>query len=240
MNVAALRAQVEAVATPAQRKQAEAYFKGALPFLGARGPDVDALFKAARPALGAMAAPARFALATELLSQEPAELRHLGVLLLSQDHKLLPADWLSRLAPVLRRQATNWGTADAFAGRVLRYRLPVDADRLQVVAWAQDPSPWLRRIAAVCFVNEARKGVYAAEIAVVVAGALALDHRFSQLGAGWLLRERWRADPAGVEAFLRREGWRMQREAVRYAVEKMPTALRLELMAATKQAPAAG
>lgn len=240
MDVQTLRLALEALASPGQRAQAEAYFKGALSFLGARGPDVDAVFKEARPALLAMPVPDRFALAIELLDQEPAELRHLGVLLLSLDRKLLPPDWLSPLAPLLRRRATNWGTADAFAGRVLRFRLPVDADRRQVVAWAQDASPWLRRIAAVCFVNEAREGLYAEDIAAVVAGALALDHRFSQLGAGWLLRERWRADPLGVEAFLRREGWRMQREAVRYAVEKMPAALRQDLMAATKQAPAQG
>jgi len=58
-----------------------------------------------------------------------------------------------------------------------------------------------------------------------VRGALALDHRFSQLGAGWVLRERWLAAPAEVEAFLSVQGPLMRREALRYAIEKMPPAL---------------
>ncbi len=116
----------------------------------------------------------------------------------------------------------------------MRFRLPDDGDRAELVSWAGAESPWLRRIACVAFVNQARKGLYADDIHAVVRGALALDHRFSQLGAGWLLRERWRAAPEEVEAFLRASGPAMRREAVRYAVEKMPAALRSELMAATK------
>jgi 3-methyladenine DNA glycosylase AlkD len=214
-----------AVATPAQKAPAEAYFKGAVPFLGVKGPDVDAVFKASRPARSALEPGTRLALALRLLEQEPAELRHLGVLLLHADRKLLPPGWLQPIEGLIDRRCTNWGTADAFAGRVLRYRLPDDADRGRITAWSSAESPWRRRMACVAFVNEAHKGLYGAEIGVVVRGALQLDHRFSQLGAGWLLRNRWLAAPAEVEAFLWAERGRMRREALRYAIEKMPVAL---------------
>lgn len=232
-NVAVLRAALEARATETKKSAAEAYFKGAVPFLGVKGPELDALFAATRPALDTLAAPARYALAVALLEQEAAELRHLGILTLHREVKRLPAGWLEGLRPLVERRATNWGTADAFAGRVVRYRLPDGTVRDELLRWSTADSPWLRRIACVAFVNEARKGLYPDDIRQVVPAALGLDHRFAQLGAGWLLRERWLAAPEEVEAFLRAHGPAMHREAVRYAVEKMPPTLRGELLAAT-------
>ncbi len=234
MTPAEIRTRLEALATPQQKAGAEAYFKGVLPFLGVKGPAVDALVKELRPRLLALSESERFDLALACLDSDPAELRHVGVMILHREGKRLPADLLDRLRPVLERRATNWGTADDVAGKVLRYRLPVEADRARLLDWSRSDSPWLRRLACVAFVNEAHKGLYAEEIRAVVAGALALDHRFSQLGAGWLLRERWRAAPEEVERFLLEQGPRMQREAVRYAIEKMPPARRAELLAATR------
>lgn len=230
MTVAALRARLAALATPAQKASAEAYFKGVVPFLGVKLPRVDTFFKELRPELDALPAPDRLALATALLDEDVFELRQLGVLVLNREVRRLPPGWLPALEPVLLRRATNWGTADSFAGRVLRFRLPVDEERAHLVGWAANESPWLRRMACVAFVNEARKGLYADEIRAVVAGALALDHRFAQLGAGWLLRERWLAAPAEVEALLARAAPRMRREALRYAIEKMPPERRAALL----------
>lgn len=230
MDVTTLRARLAPLATPEQKASAEAYFKGVVPFLGLKLPLLDGVFKELRPALDALPAARRLSLAEALLDEEEFELRQLGVLVLHRDVKRLPAGWLPGFEPVLLRRATNWGTADSFAGRVLRFRLPEAEDRAHLVGWAAHPSPWLRRMACVAFVNEARKGLYAEEIRAEVDGALALDHRFAQLGAGWLLRERWLAAPAEVEAFLTRQGPRMRREALRYAIEKMPAEGRAALL----------
>lgn len=234
MDVDSIEQRLRARASPAQKAGAEAYFKGAVPFLGVKSPDVLAVFRELQPALDGLDGEARLSLSLALLDQEWAELRHFGVLTLHRSRKKLPADWLLRAEPILVRRATNWGTADAFAMKVLRYRMPVAEDKARVLTWANAESPWLRRMACVAFEAEARKGKYADEIRVVVAGALGLPHRFSQLGAGWLLRERWRAAPEDVEAFLLRNGAKMQREAVRYAVERIPAERRQALLAATR------
>lgn len=226
LTVSWVRAALEPLATAAQKSGAEAYFKGAVPFLGVKGPAVDQIAHAALPAYRAMAAPQRLDLALALLDEPEFELRHVGVYLLHRDRRVLPDGWLPRAEPILVRQATNWGVADDVAGKVLRYRIPHEADRAYIVGWSRSASPWLRRMACVAFVAWARRGAYAAEIDTVVRGAVALDHRFAQLGAGWLLRERWLAEPAAVETFLRENAHSMQREAVRYAIEKMPPAQR--------------
>lgn len=227
---AALIEELTTRATAEQKASAEAYFKGAVPFLGVKMPVVDEVFKAAKVQRAALTLDERLSLARTLFDQDPFEVRHLGILMLAADVKRLPDGWLVDLEPLLERRCTNWGTADAFAGRVLRYRLTQDRDRARITGWSRAESPWLRRMACVTFVNEAHKGVHADEIRAVVAGALALDHRFSQLGAGWLLRNRWLAAPAEVEAFLLANRGRMRREALRYAVEKMPKGLQGELL----------
>lgn len=55
ITVAALAAGPGAIATPEQKRQAEAYFQGALPFLAVKGPALDAFFKARAPELAAPA-----------------------------------------------------------------------------------------------------------------------------------------------------------------------------------------
>jgi len=234
MDVEQLEQRLRLRAGAAQKAGAEAYFKGAVPFRGVKSPEVLAVFRELQTELDQLDGEARLSLSFALLDQEWAELRHLGVLSLHRGRKMLPTDWLVRAEPILVRRATNWGTADAFAMKVLRYRMPIADDKARVLTWANAESPWLRRMACVAFEAEARKGQYAEEIRVVVAGALGLQHRFSQLGAGWLLRERWRAAPEEVEAFLLENGARMSREAVRYAVERIPTERRQSLLAATR------
>jgi 3-methyladenine DNA glycosylase AlkD len=160
-----------------------------------------------------------------LLDSPVAEEQSLGGLVLSREKKRLPVDTVARIEPIFDRRTLGWATCDLICGRVLRWRLPDPAERARLDAWSAHPSPWRRRAACVAHVNEARKGLYGEEIDRAVRGALALDHRFSQLGAGWVLRERWLAAPAEVEAFLSVQGPLMRREALRYAIEKMPPAL---------------
>jgi 3-methyladenine DNA glycosylase AlkD len=220
-----LRAALLEGADPAVAAAQSAYHKGVLEHRGWKGPQVEALFKQTVPALDALSPSARLDVGLSLLDSPVAEEQSLGGLVLSREKKRLPVDTVARIEPIFDRRTLGWATCDLICGRVLRWRLPDPAERARLDAWSAHPSPWRRRAACVAHVNEARKGLYGEEIDRAVRGALALDHRFSQLGAGWVLRERWLAAPAEVEAFLSVQGPLMRREALRYAIEKMPPAL---------------
>jgi 3-methyladenine DNA glycosylase AlkD len=56
------------------------------------------------------------------------------------------------------------------------------------------------------------------------------EHRFPQLGAGWLLRELSVADENAVIEFIKENYNLFSREGLRYAIEKMDTGLRKELL----------
>ena len=133
----------------------------------------------------------------------------------------------------------DWGTCDGIAARVLRPLVERNPrTRAGLVRWRRSPNPWRRRCAAVAFVSEARRGRCAREVVTICTGLAAVPERFSQLGMGWLLREFSHADRSRVVAFLRRHHRRVNREALRYAIERMPRQLQLELLAEHRAARA--
>jgi 3-methyladenine DNA glycosylase AlkD len=100
-----------------------------------------------------------------------------------------------------------------------------DAARKRIVGWRNAKWSWRQRVAAVAFVNEAKLGGYNREILTICRTLVKNRDRFVQLGMGWVLRELYLADQRIVLAFLRQHYSRINREALRYAIEKMPRGL---------------
>jgi 3-methyladenine DNA glycosylase AlkD len=92
----------------------------------------------------------------------------------------------------------------------------------------------LRRGAAVAFVPLARRG-RELDAAYEVASRLFDDGEdLIHKATGWLLREAGTTDPRRLERFLRAEGPRIPRTALRYAIERFPPPKRKRLLAATR------
>ncbi len=116
------------------------------------------------------------------------------------------------------------------SGRLLRPLVAADPRACRrIVGWSRARSTWRQRAAAVAFVSLAHRGQHDREILTVCPRIVRTDERFVQLGMGWVLRELWRASPDAVVAFLGTHRARIRREALRYAVEKMPPALQRRL-----------
>lgn len=125
----------------------------------------------------------------------------------------------------------GWATCDGLCGSVLRPLLPRPELRRRIVSWKDAASPWLQRAAAVTFVNEAKTGLYNAEILEVCRTTVRNPHRFVQLGTGWVLRELSLADRGLVNAFIREHRRGFISEGLRYALEKHPADERAALTA---------
>jgi 3-methyladenine DNA glycosylase AlkD len=92
---------------------------------------------------------------------------------------------------------------------------------------------WKQRLACVSFVNMVTKpplaALYGDSVLEVCEEALKNEARFTQLGAGWVLRNLWAVNEEWgevVEAFLERHLHLTSAEGLRYAIEKMPAPLR--------------
>ena len=141
-----------------------------------------------------------------------------------------PADfaWLERW---VTRHVHGWGACDDLCTHALGaflYQFPACVP--QTRPWAQRRSRWLRRASAVCLIYGIRRRQGLAE-ALAVAGVLLTDADVMvQKGYGWLLKEASRHYPQAVYAFVLARRETMPRTALRYAIEKLPPALRREAM----------
>jgi 3-methyladenine DNA glycosylase AlkD len=129
----------------------------------------------------------------------------------------------------------NWAAVDDLCLRVLTplvRRHPTLIPRVR--RWSRSRNLWLRRSSLVAFVPIARHGERL-DIAYAAAAGLCADREdLIHKAVGWLLREAGRTDMPRLEAFLLRQGPRMHRTSVRYAIERFPPARRRELMDATR------
>jgi 3-methyladenine DNA glycosylase AlkD len=144
----------------------------------------------------------------------------------------LLAVWKRWLA---RGDAANWATTDAICGMLigpLLVKHPALAP--STAAWTRHRSLWVRRAAAVGILALVRRGE-ALDQAYAVASALHHDREdLIAKAAGWLLREAGRADRVRLERYLRKNGARIPRTTIRYAIEHFPADQRRELLRVTR------
>ena len=227
-----VRAELKALAKPDVREGQERYFKGVVRFHGVKLPLVRPVARACWVDLAPRGDHLVLAEALDLLEQPLFEEKHVGVSLLARLARRLPASFLRRLEPVFDRAVCDWATCDDLCGHVLRPMVRRDeAAARTLLRWSRHANPWRRRASAVAWVNEARHGVFTDQILAIAANVVRCPDRFAQLGAGWVLREVTLADRTRALGFLAEHRDRLSREALRYAVEKLPPDLRARVLA---------
>ena len=88
----------------------------------------------------------------------------------------------------------------------------------------------MRRAAAVSLIVPARHGLFLNDV-LAIADILLLDKDdLVQKGYGWMLKAASESHQQGVHAYVMRNKGTMPRTALRYAIEKMPPATRLQAM----------
>jgi 3-methyladenine DNA glycosylase AlkD len=225
-----VRARLTDAADPKVKAAYESYLKNAVRFIGVRMPEVRRVFRELRPALSAHSPEELFAEARTLLLSPFAEEKHIAILLLARVVRTPPSDFVRRLEPVFDEGIREWATCDGISGRVLRPLLRDPAMRKRIVAWSRSRNQWRQRAAAVAFVNEARHGAHDDIIIGICERIVRNPERFVQLGMGWVLRELSLSDRPRVLGFLRKHYSSISREGLRYAIEKLPTALQKTLL----------
>lgn len=76
------------------------------------------------------------------------------------------------------------------------------------------------------YVKLAKHGEHTDDIFAIVNDVIKNQERFAQLGAGWVLRELWLAEPQLVVDFITERYHHFTREGLSYAIEKMDSSLR--------------
>jgi 3-methyladenine DNA glycosylase AlkD len=231
------------LANPERAAGARAYFKAydSVEFFGVSSPDTRRLageiYREGRD--WTLRDAIRFA--DTLIVQPQLEAKGVGICVLGRFRSAFDDSLLATAKRWLAESCHDWASTDNLCSDVLG---PLLLDRSHLIpklrAWRNSRALYVRRASAVALVSLARRGV-ALDDAYEAALELADDREdLIQKATGWLLREAGKTDPARLETFLRRSGYRLGRTTVRYALERFPPALRKELLDVTRDQPRRG
>jgi len=131
----------------------------------------------------------------------------------------------------LREYVTNWASCDTLCNHTvgtLIEMFPTCLERLK--DFTQSENRWMRRAAAVSLIIPARNGKFVKDIFEIADRLLEDNDDLVQKGYGWLLKAASAAHPGQVFDYVMKNKSHMPRTALRYAIEKMPKALKEEAM----------
>ena len=127
----------------------------------------------------------------------------------------------------------NWYDCDDFCTHAFSELLAKDKNLTnKIVKWAKHHEFAVRRATAVITIPLIRKNRYKDINPFGIADLLIEDeHDLVQKGYGWMLKVYGEKEPQLVFDYLKKNHARMPRVAFRYALEKLPKKMKIELMA---------
>lgn len=236
------RKAIEMLRSAADKRVAEgayAYFKAydRVAFLGVKAPAVREIEKQIFQAVKtSWSLPDALIFADSMIHNRYLESKAVGVLLLSRYERSYEETLLTIIHGWLADgHCSNWATTDLLSTTVLTDLLRRFPHLMcSLATWTGSESIWVRRGAAVSLILLARRGEHL-DTAYTIAEALLDDGEdLMHKAVGWLLRECGKTDARRLEAFLRAQGTRIPRTALRYAIERFTPDLRKRLLEATR------
>lgn len=129
------------------------------------------------------------------------------------------------------RYITNWAMCDDFCGHALGRLLYAHPQLVKKTAkWTRSKNRWLKRAAVVSLIYSVRRKKQLQAIFRYSDALLTDPDDLVQKGYGWALKEASNAYPKEVLDFVMKRKSRMPRNALRYAIEKMPQTLKNKAM----------
>ena len=131
----------------------------------------------------------------------------------------------------VRKYVDNWAKCDTLCNHTIGSfveRNPEFIGKLKV--WAGSKNRWVRRAAAVTLIVPAKNGMFLEDVFEIADLLLVDGDDMVQKGYGWMLKEASRKHQKEVFEFVMARKGRMPRTALRYAIEKMPQAMRKRAM----------
>ena len=129
----------------------------------------------------------------------------------------------------VKNYINNWAECDTFCNKVIgemMFKFPNTVERVK--SWSLSENLWVRRASAVSFIYPGKRNTYVDDQFEIALILLEDKEDMVQKGYGWMLKVLSSARLNEVFQFVQTYKARMPRTALRYAIEKMPTELKLE------------
>lgn len=126
----------------------------------------------------------------------------------------------------------NWASCDTFCNHSVGSAVEMFPEKItELKKWALSENRWMRRAAAVSLIIPARKGLFLNDIFEISDILLTDKDDMVQKGYGWMLKSASKPFQKEVFDYVFRNKKTMPRTSLRYAIEKMPSELKVLAMA---------
>ncbi|MDD4941536.1 MAG: DNA alkylation repair protein [Candidatus Omnitrophica bacterium] len=126
---------------------------------------------------------------------------------------------------------SNWASCDTLCNHTVGAFIEMYPQEIAALKkWARSKNRWMRRAAAVSLIIPARRGKFLHDIFEIADILLRDEDDLVRKGYGWMLKAAGEAHEKEVFEYVCRRKAGMPRTALRYAVEKMPAALKAKAM----------
>jgi 3-methyladenine DNA glycosylase AlkD len=126
----------------------------------------------------------------------------------------------------------NWASCDTLCnhsvGTLVEMYPPLMS---KLKGWARSPNRWVKRASAVSLIVPARKGIFLEDIFEIADILHSDSDDMVQKGYGWMLKASSQAHQDKVFSYVMSRKATMPRTSLRYAIEKMPSELKVQAMA---------
>ncbi len=226
-------ADLRAAADPAFRDKMGSYFSMNVEnFLGVRGATIRKIAATHWPKAKPVPIDARLALCHELLDTKLFECKTVAFDWMYRSKRQFEPKHFKVFATWLDRYVDDWNDCDDLSTHVLgEFFLRFPDHVKETSKWARSRNRWVQRSAAVSLIPSVREGSQLEQAFAVADALLETKDDLLQKGYGWLLKEASKSFQREVFAFILQRKDRMPRTALRYAIEKMPPALKKRAMA---------
>ena len=208
------------------------FFKGAIKNFGVRLPNRRKIAAKFWPEVKKFNKADLFKLAEKMFNEGYNELTTIaGSWIWRRREKFQPEDF-KNFQRWVDKYFDNWVKIDDFCTHSLSYlinKYPKLAT--QLLTWTKSQNRWVKRAAAVSFIYPfGQRKKYLPVIFKVARKLLTDEDDMVQKGYGWMLKEASNHNQKEVFNFVMKHKAKMPRTALRYAIEKLPTRLRLKAM----------
>lgn len=207
------------------------FFKETIRLYGVTIPTVNKISKEFQPAIGSLEKQAIFNLCDELWQSGFMEESFIACNWSYEIRDRYEPDDFQVFERWITSCVNNWASCDTLCNHTVGAfveKYPEFVQRLK--GFTASENRWVKRAAAVTLIIPARKGLFLQDI-FDIADALLLDKDdLVQKGYGWMLKAASQSNQQAVFDFVMARKALMPRTSLRYAIEKMPEALRRKAM----------
>ena len=226
-----ISANLKNISTTLRRNSTERFFKHEIKCYGVSNPDSQKIGKEYILRLKKQTKEQVLDLCEELFRSEYLEESLIACQITFAQKKHFTERDFDTFESWIKNYINNWAECDTFCNKVIgemMFRFPNTVERVK--SWSLSENLWVRRASAVSFIYPGKRNKFVDDQFEIALILLEDQEDMVQKGYGWMLKVLSSTRLNEVFQFVQTYKARMPRTALRYAIEKMPTELKIEAM----------